>query len=597
MPEIILPHSYLQRQAATKQAGVFTFVSWNDVAESRVKIDEFKAELSLVRTENLIALVSMISIIQTNTPSLYKVLQAQQCALARQICAPEIANKIEQKINRGDRDALTTEEQLLQAAAFAILYGESGTAQDMPNESIDELGNLLLKVNDVISMSDHGDGEKFSDRELLIKISMRHHSRTIQEQPRYLIARYYDLLVTRTQEQRNSSFDFDQVIRTATKLGIEEFMALAFLYYFPFGNKSEVRQLADNNYWGMIREIETRIRKPEMRECVQSLFAYTLDEFRQAFKGGEQNLLGASLLPFKKRPFYRTTNGSAIPISLPFLLEKFSVGTYWTLHSWYCDQGKKAMNSFTAFVGDLFQDYVTDLFVRTYSGIALRGQHFYREQEIIDSSPHAPSGHRPPFDGILISDDSLVIFEMTTEGIAVTVLEGSDPGKFIKEAKRRLGKKLEKQLRNACTGLANGTWGAPGLDRKTIRHIYPVLVLLHPYPQNVATWQPLQEHIPNPELIQCGYELFTTQIHHTQILTAEELEMLEPLLHAGQQSLPNLLRAKTDNQYWAVQSMKNFMLRGLKIEEQPNAYMLDRYNGITAHMRQIIADKVELPSQ
>ena len=79
---------------------------------------------------------------------------------------------------------------------------------------------------------------------------MRHHSRTLQEQPRYLLARYYDLLVTRTQEHRDSGFDFDQVIHDATKLGIEEFMALAFLYYAPFGDKSEVRQLAANNYWG-----------------------------------------------------------------------------------------------------------------------------------------------------------------------------------------------------------------------------------------------------------------------------------------------------------------------------------------------------------
>lgn len=176
-------------------------------------------------------------------------------------------------------------------------------------------------------------------------------------------------------------------------------------------------------------------------------------------------------------------------------------------------------------------------------------------------------------------------------------LERGDPGEFIKEAKARLGKKLEKQLRKACTGLAEGTWSAHGLERRKIRHIYPVLVLLHPYPQNVATWQPLQEHIPTPELIQCGYEFLTAEVHHAQILTAEELEMLEPLLDSGQQSLPDLLRAKTGNQFWVIQSMKNFMLRGLKIEEQSNTYMQTRYNEITAHMRQIIVDEVDLPQE
>ncbi len=163
-------------------------------------------------------------------------------------------------------------------------------------------------------------------------------------------------------------------------------------------------------------------------------------------------------------------------------------------------------------------------------------------------------------------------------------------------AQERLGKKFE-HLKNACNGLANGTWSAPGLDRRKISHIYPVLVLLHPYPQNMATWQPLQEHIPTPELIQCGYELLTAEVHHAQILTAEELEMLEPLLHSGQYSLPNLLKAKTGDEFWMVQSMKNFLLRGLKVEEQSNEYMLTRYNEITARMRQVIADEVDLPHE
>jgi hypothetical protein len=40
----------------------------------------------------------------------------------------------------------------------------------MPNKSVDELGEFLLKVNDLINFGDHGDGEKFSPTELLIKL-------------------------------------------------------------------------------------------------------------------------------------------------------------------------------------------------------------------------------------------------------------------------------------------------------------------------------------------------------------------------------------------------------------------------------------------
>ena len=104
----------------------------------------------------------------------------------------------------------------------------------------------------------------------------------------------------------------------------------------------------------------------------------------------------------------------------------------------------------------------------------------------------------------------------------------------------------------------------------------------------------LQQYIPNPEFIQCGYEFLTAQVHHAQILTAEELEMLEPLLHNGQQSLFDLLKAKTDDQFWVVQSMKNFMLRALEIQEQSNEFMRNRYDEIAKHMRQSIIEQVEL---
>ena len=61
MPEVILPESYLLRQIALKKAGLFTFVTWSDVAESRVELEAFKTHLSSIPVENLVALISMIS--------------------------------------------------------------------------------------------------------------------------------------------------------------------------------------------------------------------------------------------------------------------------------------------------------------------------------------------------------------------------------------------------------------------------------------------------------------------------------------------------------------------------------------------------------
>jgi hypothetical protein len=72
------------------------------------------------------------------------------------------------------------------------------------------------------------------------------------------------------------------------------------------------------------------------------------------------------------------------------------------------------------------------------------------------------------------------------------------------------------------------------------------------------------------------------------------IEMLESLLCNEQQSLTKLLKIKTDDQFWTVQSMKNFILRALEIPEQSNEFMQNRYDEIAKHMRRIIIGQVEL---
>ena len=157
----------------------------------------------------------------------------------------------------------------------------------------------------------------------------------------------------------------------------------------------------------------------EMRKVVQKLFGYTHAEFQRAFRKAASNPLDISLLTFKKRPFLLNNEWFSTPHFAPFRIgEVLSGHTYWTLHGWYCDQSKEAMNAFTQFVGDLFQEYVTDLLVRVYSRVT-GDVRFYTEQDIIAASSNTFGGDRPPFDGLLHSHDSLVVFEITTESIGI----------------------------------------------------------------------------------------------------------------------------------------------------------------------------------
>jgi len=411
-----------------------------------------------------------------------------------------------------------------------------------------------------------------------------------------LLARYYHLLVTLAQSKGDPDFDFDAVIRESTGLSIVEFMALAFLYYAPFGDVTEVRQLEAKGFWNSIQQVERQIRKPEVRETLRRLFSNDQVGFRSMFEREithkKKYPLAVSLLPFKKQPFYRTAHGSAIPLSFPFVLEKFSKGTYWALHARYGEMDKEnGVNNFTHFVGVLFQEYLTSLLKRAYSGTQCGEQHFYNEQEIIASSPHAPK-ENPPFDGILINGDSTVLFEMTTIGLPVDLLERGDPEEFLQHLQRKRSF-LDKigQLNRAIDGILDGTWSAPGLYRSKIRHIYPVLALLHPFPQNLATWEPLRDAAKRPDYYPVGGDAF---VHDVQILTVEELEMLEPSLHDGRKSLPYLLNRKVGVCKAADSSMKDFLLSDPHYHEPRNEHLTAIFDDVYILMRRALIDQVEL---
>ena len=143
-----------------------------------------------------------------------------------------------------------------------------------------------------------------------------------------------------------------------------------------------------------------------------------------------------------------------------------------------------------------------------------------------------------------------------------------------------------RQLNRAFEALARGTWRIPGVDLTQISTVYPVLALLHPFPQTVSTWRPLRDAgLPRYRQIQ-GTRIM---ISEPQLLTAEECEMLEPLLHAGEYSLPALLQQKLNRPETASMSLKNFLLTALQVQERPNEYLRGLFTTVTDELGAILA--------
>src|SRR5260370_9770975 len=155
-------------------------------------------------------------------------------------------------------------------------------------------------------------------------------------------------------------------------------MAFAFLYAAPFIGVASVKGLQDKGVLTVIQRWEGQIHEAEILERCQSLFSQEKAGFRSELLPAGMEVVQAGNLPLQEHPLFRLENGSALPISLPLLLEKGTMGVYWMLHRLFSQHDpKEGVRTFTAFVGQLFQEYATDLFKRIYSHLLHNGHQFY----------------------------------------------------------------------------------------------------------------------------------------------------------------------------------------------------------------------------
>ncbi len=135
--------------------------------------------------------ICTISVVLNNTPWDLDNVHIQQRALAQYLCTPEVARQVDRCIEEGIGDVLVHEEQLLLAAKLAFCYGQPGPAKDIP---LEQLGELLPGINDLLQEEE---AEAATLRELMIVRALRRRGISRNEQARYLLPRYFDLLVTR----------------------------------------------------------------------------------------------------------------------------------------------------------------------------------------------------------------------------------------------------------------------------------------------------------------------------------------------------------------------------------------------------------------
>src|SRR5262249_32896405 len=134
-----------------------------------------------------------------------------------------------------------------------------------------------------------------------------------------------------------------------------------------------------------------------------------------------------------------------------------------------------------------------------------------------------------PADGFVVEDGRIGVIECWSAPLSPAALIGSGTA-FRQEIQVDLMDKLE-QLDRVIGDLESGALTLPGGKPDGFRGYVPILVMLHPFPQHPVTVTALLEEVGRRGLFK--FSPGGPGILAPQLVSADDLELLEPVLAAG----------------------------------------------------------------
>ncbi len=561
---VAIPLSYAAELELRRRLFMLATVTWEDVsgrATSPRRLEELAAELN---AEAALTALSVLATFLHNRRGNAGDMVVDQNSAATELFPQAIAQQVVDMLRSQNRGVWLHEEQLLAAMRLVILHGHAGRMQAAPDQAV--VAELLLGINDHILRD--GRPDKTPEQQG-VRMVLRSLGMLAAEQERYLIPRFQDLLLVRARAlaARRGGLDLDAAFLKVTNgLSLEQYLAAALVYSAPFVGVHDVKTLINSGYREILGQYEKRHKNPDVASLCAEQFVGTIDWYRERFAAQQASPLAFwDYMPFKERPVIRLEEGrSPIPLSFSFLLQKLATGPYWLLHTYFaaCDPTRGVQN-FKGVIGTLFEDYVQEVLARMLAPAT--DAVFVGEKAITGGG----KGIKKP-DGVLQQGSSLVVFESSVTVLSDAVVVASDPVRFDQEIRAKHRAKAA-QLRQAIEALVAGRLVAPGVDMSRVTAVHPVLLLLYPFPQHLFTVKPLRDAVAEGPIQNTG-----TIMRSLTIMTAEEMEIVEPLVAGSDTTLPALLERKTSQTVDRDTSLKNFLLNSgiAAASENPNMRQL-----------------------
>jgi hypothetical protein len=438
---------------------------------------------------------------------------------------------------------VVTEEHLAVLFRLVLEHG-SADAGGMGPDYYDSLLRALLMLNTLDAAEAAAEG--FDDA--FVRMELR--SLTYDtENPAGVIERYARFIEwsrTRPALDSGNYLNLDEDMVRFFGMSYYEYAAAVFSFFSYYASIASTKELAARKPYVNYAATRAAMTDHSVLDRFLDRFATDLDALLADFKSEHETLSGAALRPLLQTPLVRCPAGIVAPYPR-HLRNLLGTGLFFALMDAYRDAAggdskarKEAVEKFTRFFGEFFEDYVVSRFGESYR---VDGAVMYSEKEYLPSVKST--------DLVIFEGDAAFFIEVVAKRFNyLTSIQKLDPKAIAKDIDAMVVDKV-KQLDRNVRDFRSGTLAYPGVDQSSIARIYPIVATVQPVPQYVGVADTISRAVAEKK--------YLAETEPLQFLAADEIEMMVPAFAAGQ-SLRPILEAKIGDPFWKSQSVRNFVV-------------------------------------
>lgn len=460
----------------------------------------------------------------------------QQVGLLRELFPLLLRRDLESRLRQDPNAVVFHEEQLLYLTYLALLWAP---VDDRTLNSI-TLAELLLRINDTLAPNTAASPDS------TVSTLLRRSGALSQEHFLQVLGRYYDVLFNRARLSPDPSFNFEDSFLQATEISLNKYLWIVSAYNAFFLRVRTPADLRNIQFDRIIQSINAGASVENLGARASALVTAEAHWYRGQF-GSAAVPRGATHLNYGS--FYERPSEAILPIQPDLGLYRLSLGLYWTLFTHYQGLGARWLEAYTARVGTLFQSYISDALQLSVDDSEATPVALERDMERHNLSVPCP-------DIVMVDGSTWVVIEVAAASITMETLVQGDVPAFRRELREKFQWKLRQPVRG-LEAVLSAIVTHPQLDISEVVEVFPVVVTLQPL--SFPGIQAELDAVAGQQTLVTRGAGVDVSINAVQLISAEEVELMTPLLSAGR-SLVDILKQKSENDPTGAVSLKNSLI-------------------------------------